>query len=75
MRAKQCCVLTTTESKFSASKMHLSSPSGLGCCPFSGCGSVVDDLLFNELPIVCRGSVFFFVLLCIFVSILVSQSS
>ena len=40
-------------------------PLGLGCCPFCGGGSVVVDLLFNELPIVCRSSVFVFVLLCI----------
>ena len=30
--------------RFGTSKMHLS-PSGLGCCPFSGGGSVVHDSL------------------------------
>ena len=38
---------------------------GLGCCPFYGGGSVVVDALFIVLPIVCRRSVFVFVLLCI----------
>ena len=47
-------------------KMHLSpAGGGLGSCPFEGSGSVVVDLLFNVLPIVCGGSVFVFVLLCI----------
>ena len=57
MRAKQQQNLGR---RFSASKMHLSSPSpaGLGCCPSKGSGSVVDDLLFNVLPIVCGSSVF-----------------
>ena len=40
-------------------------PGGLGCCPFSGGGSVFVDLLLNVLPIVCGSSVFVFVLLCI----------
>ena len=40
------------------SGLHLSPPGGLGCCPFYGGGSVVDDLLFDVLPIV-------FGLLCI----------
>ena len=34
------------------------SPSGLGCCPFSGGGFVVLDLLFIVALIVCWGSVF-----------------
>ena len=34
-------------------------------CPFYGGGSVIVDLLFNIHPIVCGGSVFDFVLLCI----------
>ena len=37
----------------------------LGYSPFSGCGSVVVDLLFSVPPVVCRGTVFVFVLLCI----------
>ena len=37
----------------------------LGCCPFKGGGSVVVDLLYNVLPIVCVSTVFVFVLLCI----------
>ena len=45
--------------------MHLTpSPGGLGCCPLYGCSSVVVDLLFNVLPIVCGSSVLVFVLLC-----------
>ena len=48
VRAKQFCVLTTTES---SAKI--------------GGGSVVVDLLFNVLPIVCGRSVFVFVLLYI----------
>ena len=38
-------------------------PCGLGYSPFYGGGSVVVDLLFNILPIVCGSSVFVFVLL------------
>ena len=45
MRAKQFCVLTTTEStqKFGTSKIHLSPPppGSLGGCLFLGGGSVV----------------------------------
>ena len=39
------------------SKLILSHPStsGLGCCPFSGGGSAVVDLLFIVAPIVCVG--------------------
>ena len=40
-------------------------PGGLGRCPFLGGGSVVVDLLFIVLPIVCGSCVFVFVLLCI----------
>ena len=47
--------------------MHFS-PGGLGCCPFKGGVSVVvvvvESLLYVP-PIVCVGSVFVFVLLCI----------
>ena len=61
MRARQFCVLTTTESwaDFGARKMHLSppTPSSLGCWPFLGGGSIFVDLLFYVLPIVCVGSV------------------
>ena len=32
--------------------MHLRIPSGLGCCPFLGGGSVVVDFLFIVTPIV-----------------------
>ena len=35
----------------------------LGCCPFSGGGSVVVDILLNVIPIVCGSSVFVFILL------------
>ena len=56
--------------------MHLSPPpSGLSCCLLWGGGSAVVDLLFGGkkkekklfglLPVVCWGSVFVFVLLCI----------
>ena len=40
--------------------MHLSPPSGLGCCPFQGGGSVVADFLFIVTPIVgvCNCSMF-----------------
>ena len=41
------------------------SPGGLGCCPFSGGGSVFSYLLFNVFLIVCEDSVFAFVLLCL----------
>ena len=41
------------------------SPGGLGCCPFLGGGSVVFYLLFNVFLILCVGSVFVSVLLCI----------
>ena len=66
MLAKQFCVLPTTVSRrrFSASKMHLA-PGAVGCCPFYDGGSVVVNLVFNVLPIVCGSSVFVFVLLCI----------
>ena len=37
---------------FGTSKMHLSPPGGLGCCPFLGSGSVVVELLFIVTPIV-----------------------
>ena len=40
-------------------------PGGLGCCPLWGGGSGVVDLLFCVPPVVCGGSVFVFVLLCI----------
>ena len=48
--------------------MHLSPPlpGGLGCCPFLGGGSVVVDIMFNALPIVCESSVLFcYALLCV----------
>ena len=49
--------------RFCTSKMHLSPPpstGGLGCCPFSGCGSVVVDFLFIVTLIVgvCNCSMF-----------------
>ena len=58
--------------KFCASEMHLSPPVAL-----AGSGSVVANLLFNVLPVVCGSSVFVFVLFCITLcrSILVLQSS
>ena len=45
--------------------MHLSG--GLGCCPFSGGGSVVVDFLFIVTPIVgvCNCSMFCCTLLCV----------
>ena len=69
-----CHDLTTAESrvKVCAYKMNLNllwklpmtTHNSLGCCPFKGCGSVVDLLLY-VLPIVCGSSVFVFVLLCL----------
>ena len=43
------------------------SPSGLGCCPFLGSGSVVVDLLLIVTPIVefCNCSTFCCALLCV----------
>ena len=38
---------------FSLPLFSISGQQGLGCCPFYGGGSVVVDLLFNALPIVC----------------------
>ena len=50
-------------------------PVGLGCCPFKGDGSVVIDLLFNVLPIVCGISVFLslfcYALLCVHASFVI----
>ena len=37
--------------RFGTSEMHLS-PSGLGCCPFKGSGSLVVDSLLIVTPIV-----------------------
>ena len=61
------------------SKLILSHPStsGLGCCPFSGGGSAVVDLLFIVAPIVCVGgvcvwSLLYYSVLCV---LLVLQSS
>ena len=45
--------------------MYLSPPGSLGCCPFYGGVSVVVNLLFDVLPIVCGSSVFIFVLICV----------
>ena len=53
--------------RFGTSKMHLSPPVCLGCCPFSGGGSVVVDFLFIVTPIVR--------VVRYFMSILVLQSS
>ena len=61
MRTKQC--LCFYKRRCSTSKMHLTpppphtSPGGLGSCPFLCGRSVVVDLLFIVVPIVCRGSV------------------
>ena len=46
--------------------MH-SSPSGFGCCPFLGSGSVVVDSLLIVTPIVgfCNSSMFCCTLLCV----------
>ena len=78
MRAKQFCVLTAAESgaRIWRKGGAFESPGGLGCCPFWGGGSVVVDLLFGVLPIVCGSSVFClcFVVHC-FVSVLVLRSS
>ena len=51
--------------------MHLSPPGGLGCCPFSGGGSVVVDFLFIVSPIVgvCNCSMFCCTLLYVHSSI------
>ena len=47
-----------------ASKMHLN-PQWLRLLSVLSRGSVVVDLLFNVLPVICGSSVFVFVLLCI----------
>ena len=44
--------------------MYLSPSIGLDLCPFQGGGSVVVDLLFNVLPIVC-GISLFYAFLCV----------
>ena len=51
--------------------MHLSPPGGLGCCPFSGGGSVVVDFFFIVTPIlgVCNRSMFCCTLLYVHSSI------
>ena len=51
--------------RFGASKIHLSPPVSLGYCAFLGSGSVVVNLLFYASPIVCRGSVLVFDLVCV----------
>ena len=50
--------------RFGTSKMHLSPPGGLGCCPFYGGGSVGVDSLLIGTPIVgvCNCSM---LLLCV----------
>ena len=61
------------QTNISSSKMHLSTPSGLGCCPFLGGGSGVVDSLLVVTPVWD-----FVIVLCVgmhyFVSILVLQS-
>ena len=46
--------------RFGTSKINLSHPSGLGCCPFQGGGSFVVDLLLIVTPIIgfCNCSLF-----------------
>ena len=63
-RALLCRDLTTAESRVKVLRLlNVFKPhSGLDCYPFYGGGSVVIDLLFNVLPIVCGDSVFVFVL-------------
>ena len=51
--------------KFLLKLVNFMTLAGLGCCLFYCGGSVVVDLLFNVLPIVCGSSVYFFGLLCI----------
>ena len=58
--------------RFGTSKMHLSPPpGGLGCCPFSGGGTVVVDILFIVTLIVgvCNCSMFCCTLLYVHSSI------
>ena len=45
----------------------VSAPSGLGCCPFWGDGSVVVDFVFVVAPVVgvCGCPVFWCALLCV----------
>ena len=59
--------------RFGTSKMHLSPPGGLGCCPFLGGGSVVVDFLFIVTPIVgvCNCSMFCCTLLYVHSSIII----
>ena len=78
MRAKQFCVLTTTEfrGRFNASKMHFRTPFlRLRLLSLIGGGSVVVDLLFNVLPIVCELCVCLCFTIHDFASILILQSS
>ena len=67
MRAKHFRVLTTTESRSKIWRQlnPFKAPGSLGCYLFYGGSSVVVDLLFYVLPIVCGGSVFVFALVCI----------
>ena len=67
MRAKQfvCINNNILQGEDLAPVKCIKSPGSLGFCPFYGGGSVVVDLLFYVLPIVCGGSVLVFVLLCI----------
>ena len=60
------CFIKNLGQRFGTSKMHLISPSGLGCCPFSVGGSVVVDSLLIVTPSVafCNCSLFCCALLC-----------
>ena len=52
MRAEHFMEQQNLGRRFGTSKMHLSPPSGLGCCPFQGGSSIVVDFLFIVTPIV-----------------------
>ena len=69
MRAKQFCILTTAGSRAKILRQlnAFKPPKRLRLLSVLRRGSVVVDLLFNVLPIVCGSwsSVFVFVLLCI----------
>ena len=69
MRAKPFCILTTTESRAQIYRLLNAfkppPPRWFRLLSVLRRDSVVVDMLFNVLPIVCGSSVFVFVLLCI----------
>ena len=67
MRAKQFCVLKTTESKAKIGRQYntFKFPVCLDCCLLLGCSSVVVGLSLMYFPLFVGVLCFFFVLLCI----------